>query len=94
MVIGDVLERGKGVVDVGWGAFRAWFDGLEGARGRYFRGLVGVQAKMVGRWLDREVGGVEGGLGRRCELLFGGLMVLGVVPERTGGGRGWENGLG
>lgn len=89
VVIGDVLDQGRGVVDAGWGAFRAWFDGLEGGRGRYFRGLVGVQAKMVGRWLDREVGGMEGGLRRRCELLFGGLMVLGAVPR---GGEGGEEG--
>lgn len=91
VVFGDVLEWGRGVVGGGWGAFKAWFDGLEGGRGRYFRGLAGVQAKMVGKWLDREVGGVEGGLGRRCELLFGGLMVLGAVPrgEEGGGGTDW-----
>lgn len=92
VVFGDVLEWGRGVADGGWGAFSGWFDGLEGARGRYFRGLVGVQAKMVRRWLDREVGGMEGGLGRRCELLFGGLMVLGAVPR--GKGEGGEEGGG
>lgn len=76
------------------GGFSGWFDGLEGARGRYFRGLVGVQAKMVGRWLDGEVGGVKRELGRRCELLFGGLVVLGAVPgtgegEVGGGETDW-----
>lgn len=58
--------------------------------------MLGMQAKMVGRWMDREVGGVEEGLGRRCELLLGGLTVLGAVPrgkgevgEEGGGGVDW-----
>ncbi|KAK1834541.1 hypothetical protein QBC39DRAFT_397173 [Podospora conica] len=96
-VIGEVLEQSRVVVREGWGAFREWFDELDGGRRRYFRGLVGVQAGMVGRWLGGEQvwsGGRrkvlnEGEiLRKRCEMLFDGLMVLGAGPgEGIGGGQ-------